>query len=58
MQGAIFQIEERLTIDDCFEHPWFRDAQMFADLKGLEAQLGMRYLTTEEEELKLLAINN
>lgn len=43
-------MEERLTIDDCLVHLWLQDPQLYADLRRLETQIGMRYLTSEVDD--------
>ncbi|CAD5207919.1 unnamed protein product [Bursaphelenchus okinawaensis] len=49
------QIEERYTIDECIQHPWLQEPQVFADLRQLETRLGgLRYLTNENDDQRFV----
>lgn len=51
--GNNFQIEERLSIDECMKHEWLGGAQVYVDLRRLELQLGgERYLTNVEDDAR------
>ena len=51
MKIVCFQIQERLTIDECMAHEWLQGEQVYRDLRKLELKLGCeRYLTTELDD--------
>lgn len=49
---VLFQMEERLPIDECLAHFWLHDPQLYADVRRLETKLGSgRYLTSDEDDI-------
>ncbi|VDO96943.1 unnamed protein product [Soboliphyme baturini] len=45
-------MEERLCIEDCLAHKWLNDRQLYLDLRNLEQQLSLRYLTSPQDDDK------
>ena len=46
--NEFFQIEERLTIEQCLAHPWLKSEQLYRDLRSLEIRLNLpRYVFRE-----------
>lgn len=43
---------KRYTVDKSLLHPWLQDRQTWHDLRALEAQVGMRYLTHESDDAR------
>lgn len=41
---------KRYTVDKSLCHTWLQDPQTWHDLRALEAQIGMRYLTHESDD--------
>ncbi|XP_076360399.1 serine/threonine-protein kinase D1-like isoform X2 [Tachypleus tridentatus] len=41
---------KRYTVDKSLCHPWLQDYQLWCDLRELEAQVGMRYLTQGSDD--------
>ncbi|XP_022240643.1 serine/threonine-protein kinase D1-like [Limulus polyphemus] len=41
---------KRYTVDKSLCHPWLQDYQLWCDLRELEAQVGIRYLTHESDD--------
>lgn len=44
---------KRFTVDKSQLHPWLQDPQTWLDLRALEAQVGIRYLTHESDDARL-----
>uniref|UniRef100_A0A0N4ZUY6 protein kinase C n=1 Tax=Parastrongyloides trichosuri TaxID=131310 RepID=A0A0N4ZUY6_PARTI len=45
------EINARLSIEETLAHPWLQDPQILADIRDLETRLGIRYMSTELEEI-------
>ncbi|KAI9580134.1 serine/threonine-protein kinase D1 [Glossina fuscipes] len=43
---------KRYTVDKSLQHYWLQDKQTYQDLRNLEAQVGLRYLTHEADDLR------
>lgn len=43
---------KRLSVDKSLAHPWLQDPHTWADLRGLEKQLGVRYLTHPSDDAR------
>ncbi|ESN93786.1 hypothetical protein HELRODRAFT_115447 [Helobdella robusta] len=44
------QLRNRFKVVDALNHAWMQDYQCWADLKALEKQVGMNYLTSKEDD--------
>lgn len=44
---------KRFTVDKSQLHPWLQDPQTWLDLRALETQVGIRYLTHESDDARL-----
>uniref|UniRef100_A0A0N5CEI7 protein kinase C n=1 Tax=Strongyloides papillosus TaxID=174720 RepID=A0A0N5CEI7_STREA len=45
------EIDARLSIEETLAHPWLQDPQILADIRDLETRLGIRYMSTELEQI-------
>lgn len=43
---------KRYTVDKSLLHQWLHDRQTWQDLRNLETQVGMRYLTHESDDAR------
>ncbi|KAL1461900.1 hypothetical protein WDU94_013763 [Cyamophila willieti] len=43
---------KRLSVDKSLAHPWLQDPGTWADLRGLERQIGVRYLTHPSDDAR------
>ena len=49
---------KRFTVDKSLLHCWLQDLQTWNDLRTLEAQVGLRYLTHESDDARWGASTN
>lgn len=43
---------KRYTVDKSLQHYWLQDKQTYLDLRALETQVGIRYLTHEVDDMR------
>lgn len=43
---------KRFTVDKSLLHTWLQDRQTWQDLRTLEGQVGVRYLTHESDDVR------
>lgn len=43
---------KRFTVDKSLSHSWLQDRQTWQDLRTLEIQVGVRYLTHESDDIR------
>lgn len=43
---------KRFTVDKSLLHTWLQDRQTWQDLRTLEGQVGVRYLTHESDDMR------
>lgn len=43
---------KRFTVDKSLLHTWLQDRQTWQDLRVLEGQVGVRYLTHESDDIR------
>lgn len=43
---------KRFTVDKSLLHTWLQDRQTWQDLRTLEGQVGVRYLTHESDDIR------
>lgn len=43
---------KRYTVDKSLQHYWLQDKQTYLDLRALETQVGIRYLTHEVDDVR------
>lgn len=48
---------KRFTVDKSLSHTWLQDLQTWNDLRALEAQIGLRYITHESDDARYLNTN-
>lgn len=44
------KVAKRYTVDKSLAHSWIQDYQMWLDLRRLETEVGIRYLTHESDD--------
>lgn len=50
------RIDRRMSANRALQHKWFsEDRQLFFDLKDLESRVGLKWLTTKDQEQKWLS---
>ncbi|XP_055348989.1 serine/threonine-protein kinase D1-like [Paramacrobiotus metropolitanus] len=49
---VVVEIKNRFTVYKAIQHRWFLDYQMYADLRKLESDVGVRYLTHEVDDAR------
>lgn len=45
---------KRFTVDKSLSHTWLQEIQTWNDLRALEAQIGLRYITHESDDARYL----
>lgn len=43
---------KRYTVDKSLLHTWLQDRQTWHDLRALETEIGLRYLTHESDDIR------
>lgn len=54
MINNLLQVKQRkrFTVDKSLLHTWLQDRQTWQDLRTLEGQVGVRYLTHESDDVR------